>query len=97
MSDTQDMTYGQAAKRLDDILRSIEGGQADIDELSKLVDEAAGLVTLCRGKIEAAEVQVTKIASDLTKAVSSPPQSSSEVPPLSDHDAPPLDDDDIPF
>ena len=97
MSETQEMTYGEAAKRLDDILRSIEGGQADIDELSKLVDEAAGLVTLCRGKIEAAEVQVTKIAADLTKSVSPAPASSAEAPPLGDDDAPPLDDDDIPF
>ena len=97
MSETQDMTYGQAAERLDHILRSIEGGQADIDELSKLVDEAAGLVALCRDKIEAAEVQVTKIAADLTREVAVPQPSTSEAPPLTDADAPPLDDDDVPF
>jgi exodeoxyribonuclease VII small subunit len=97
MSETQDMTYGQAAERLDHILRSIEGGQADIDELSKLVDEAAGLVTLCRDKIEAAEVQVTKIAADLTREAVPPQPSFSEAPPLTDADAPPLDDDDVPF
>ena len=90
MSDTQDMTYGQAAERLDDILRSIEGGQADIDELSKLVDEAAGLVTLCRDKIEAAEVQVTKIAADLTREA--PPAPVEQDAPAT---APP--DDDVPF
>jgi len=94
MSDTQDMTYGQAAERLDHILRSIEGGQADIDELSKLVDEASGLVKLCRDKITAAEVQVTKIAADLTQEAA--PQSFSDAPPLTDADAPPPDDD-IPF
>jgi len=97
MSETQDMTYGQAAERLDDILRSIEGGQADIDELSKLVDEAAGLVTLCRDKIEAAEVQVTKIAADLTREAAAPQASFADAPPLTDADAPPLDDDDVPF
>ena len=97
MSDNQDMTYGQAAQRLDHILRSIEGGQADIDELSKLVDEAAGLVTLCRDKIEAAEVQVTKIAADLTREVPTQPAPVSDAPPLTDDDAPPFDDDDVPF
>ncbi len=109
MSDAQTMTYGQAAQRLDDILQSIEGGQADIDELSKLVDEAAGLVTLCRDKIEAAEVQVTKIAADLTREVSSSESdvsgpisdsfdgsAPSDAPPLTDDDAPPPDDD-VPF
>ena len=95
MSDTQDMTYGQAAERLDHILRSIEGGEADIDELSKLVDEAAGLVKLCRDKIEAAEVQVTKIAADLTREAA--PPSFSDAPPLTDDDAPPPADDDVPF
>ena len=94
MSETQDMTYGEAAQRLDDILRSIEGGQADIDELSKLVDEAAGLVKLCRDKITAAEVQVTKIAADLTQAVPGP--SADDAPPLTDADAP-MGDDDVPF
>ena len=96
MSETQDMTYGQAAERLDDILRSIEGGQADIDELSKLVDEAARLVTLCRDKIEAAEVQVTTIAADLTQQAAAPQVDSSDAPPLTDDDAPPPEDD-VPF
>ena len=97
MSETQEMTYGQAAQRLDHILRSIEGGQADIDELSKLVDEAAGLVTLCRDKIEAAEVQVTKIAADLTREAPLAGATGSDGPPPPDSGAPPLDDDDIPF
>ena len=97
MSETQEMTYGQAAERLDHILRSIEGGQADIDELSKLVDEASGLVTLCRDKIAAAEVQVTKIAADLTQQAAAPqPGADDGAPPLTDADAPPLDDD-VPF
>ena len=60
-------TYGQAAARLEEILQTIEEGQVDIDELSGLVKEAASLVTLCRGKIQAAEVQVKTITEQLER------------------------------
>ena len=62
-------TYGEAAARLEDILSRIEEGKVDIDELSGLVAEAAGLVSLCRGKIQAAEVQVKTITEQLERDV----------------------------
>jgi len=58
-------SYGEAASRLEEILREIEEGQVDVDELSSLVKEAAELVTICRGKIQAAEMQVKTIAEQL--------------------------------
>jgi exodeoxyribonuclease VII small subunit len=60
-------TYGEAAARLEQILTRIEDGQVDIDELSGLVQEAASLVTLCREKIHAAEVQVRTITEQLER------------------------------
>ena len=63
----QDLTYGAAAARLEEILQTIEEGQVDIDELSGLVKEAASLVTLCRGKIQAAEAQVKTITEQLER------------------------------
>lgn len=60
-------SYGDAAKRLEEILRKIEEGEVDIDELSGLVREAAELVTLCRRKIQAAEVQVSQITEQLER------------------------------
>ncbi len=59
--------YGEAALRLEEILGRIEEGQVDIDELSGLVEEAAGLVTLCRDKIRAAEVKVRTITEQLER------------------------------
>jgi len=59
--------YGEAAARLEEILGRIEEGQVDIDELSGLVEEAAGLVTLCRDKIRAAEVKVRTITEQLER------------------------------
>ncbi|WP_224372413.1 exodeoxyribonuclease VII small subunit [Hyalangium versicolor] len=64
---TSEPSYGQAASRLEEILHEIEEGQVDVDELSGLVKEAADLVTLCRGKIQAAEMQVKTIAEQLDR------------------------------
>ena len=63
----KDLRYGEAAARLEQILGQIEEGEVDIDELSGLVEEAAGLVTLCREKIQAAEVQVKTITEQLER------------------------------
>jgi exodeoxyribonuclease VII small subunit len=63
----KELSYGEAAARLEEILRRIEEGKVDIDELSGLVAEAAGLVALCRGKIHAAEVQVKTITEQLER------------------------------
>jgi exodeoxyribonuclease VII small subunit len=62
-----DLSYGQAAERLEEILTTIEEGEVDVDALSGLVKEAAELVTLCRGKIQAAEVQVKTITEQLER------------------------------
>ena len=65
----KELSYGEAAARLEEILRKIEEGKVDIDELSGLVAEAAGLVALCRQKIHAAEVQVKTITEQLERDV----------------------------
>lgn len=65
--DTKELSYGEASSRLEEILQAIEEGQVDIDELSALVKEAADLVTLCRQKIHAAEVQVKTITEQLER------------------------------
>jgi exodeoxyribonuclease VII small subunit len=62
-----ELSYGQAAGRLEEILRKIEEGQVDIDELSGLVGEAAALVTLCRQKIQSADVKVKTITEQLER------------------------------
>ena len=64
---TKEPGYGKAAERLEEILGKIEEGRVDIDELSGLVREAAELVTLCREKIQAAEVQVNTITEQLER------------------------------
>jgi exodeoxyribonuclease VII small subunit len=69
----KEASYGEAAERLETILGRIEEGQVDIDELSSLVEEAARLVTLCRDKIHAAEVQVRTITEQLERETAETP------------------------
>ena len=75
-----ELSYGRAAERLEEILGKIEEGQVDIDELSGLVQEAAGLVTLCRGKIRAAELQVKTITEQLERDSSGDADAEEEPP-----------------
>ena len=70
---SKDVSYGSAAARLEEILQRIEEGKVDIDELSGLVGEAAGLVTLCRDKIQAAEIQVKTITEQLERETAAEP------------------------
>lgn len=72
----EELSYSQAVARLDEILARLEKGEVDIDELSKLVEEAAGLLALCRKKLENAEIQVKRIQEKLEAEV--PPEE--EVP-----------------
>ena len=72
-------SYGEAAVRLEEILGKIEEGQVDIDELSGLVEEAARLVTLCRKKIHAAEVQVKTITEQLERDAPESAESATEA------------------
>ena len=75
----EEPSYGQAADRLEEILAKIEEGLVDIDELSGLVEEAAGLVGLCRKKIVAAEVQVKTITEQLEREAPETAASESEA------------------
>lgn len=58
-------TYTEAASRLDEILRTLREGEVPIDDLAAVVEEAAGLLSLCRKKLRAAEAKVEKIAGEL--------------------------------
>ena len=68
-----ELSYGQASARLEEILGRIEDGRVDVDELSGLVREAAELVTLCRRKIQAAEIQVKTITEQLERETAAEP------------------------
>ena len=59
------LSYGEASKRLETILQEIESGEADVDELSARVEEAAALIHLCRDKLSSTELKVKKVVEEL--------------------------------
>ena len=54
------LTYEKAVKRLDEIVKKIEGGEMDIDSLTANLKEAKDLVEYCKEKLTNVEAEVKK-------------------------------------
>ncbi len=63
----EQLSYTEANTRLETILQDIESGEADVDELSARVEEAAGLIQLCREKLSSTELKVKKVVDALAE------------------------------
>lgn len=57
--------YTDALGELDAILTDLEDDDIDIDVLATKVSRAAALIRICRGRIDAAKVEVQKIVTEL--------------------------------
>ncbi len=64
---SQKMTYEQAIKRLEEIVRNIETGQTNVDALSASLKEAKELVIFCKDKLTKAEEEVKTILDNETE------------------------------
>jgi exodeoxyribonuclease VII small subunit len=65
LPDVATLGYADAMRELDTILAELEADDVDVDRLAERVARAAALIELCRGRIEAARVDVTRIVSEL--------------------------------
>ena len=68
MSETN-LTFEQAMQRLEQIVRTMERGEAPLDESLKLFQEGTELVSNCQKLLDEAQLQVKKI---MTAADGSP-------------------------
>lgn len=57
--------YADAVAELDQILAELDDDGIDIDVLSELVERAAQLITICRGRISSAQQRVAGIVESL--------------------------------
>jgi len=57
--------YAEAVNELEAILTELEADDVDVDRLAEQVRRAADLIELCRGRLENAQVEVTRIVADL--------------------------------
>lgn len=61
----EEITYREALTELEDIVSAIEGEQVDVDDLAIKVKRSAELIRLCRGRIDAAAVEVEAVVQDM--------------------------------
>jgi len=57
--------YAEAVAELEEILTELESDDVDVDRLAEQVRRAADLIELCRGRLDEARVEVTRIVADL--------------------------------
>ncbi len=67
MAKKTEMTYEKAMERLEQIVRSVENNELDIDHLSEKLKEAQGLIRLCKERLYKADEQVKQILDSATK------------------------------
>ena len=56
----KELTYEEAMKRLEEIVKKIESGEMDIDSLAANLKEAKKLVEFCKERLTKAEAEVKK-------------------------------------
>lgn len=61
----KELTYNEAAKRLEEIVTIIEQQSPDVDELTKYVEEAIGLVSFCRDKLTKTDKKLEQLMAKL--------------------------------
>ena len=68
MSETEkesgDLSFEDALKRLEDIVRKLESGDVPLDQSIELYSQGEKLRTLCQQRLEAAQAKIEKITLD---------------------------------
>lgn len=57
----QSMAFEKAMARLEEIVRQLERGEAPLEQALALFEEGSGLVKVCSGLLDQAELQVTRL------------------------------------
>ena len=79
-ADLDDLGYARAVEELEEILAELDGDDVDVDVLAERVRRAADLVQLCRRRLDAARVEVTRIVADLEAVTPLAPDDGPEEP-----------------
>jgi exodeoxyribonuclease VII small subunit len=65
VNDTDSIGYAEAVAELEEILADLESDDVDVDHLATQVKRAADLIELCRGRLDLARTEITRIVADL--------------------------------
>ena len=69
---TASASYADAVTELEQILRELDSVDVDVDHLAERVARAAELIQFCRGRLDAARVDVERIVATLEPNPSDP-------------------------
>lgn len=58
---SKEISYEDAMKRIDEIVSSLEKGEASLEEALKLFEEGTKLTNLCYKKLENAKQKITEL------------------------------------
>lgn len=61
----EDLTYTKAMAELENILRTMQSDQCDIDRLTAFTRRATELITYCRNRLTATDEELRAILNDL--------------------------------
>jgi exodeoxyribonuclease VII small subunit len=61
----RELTYSQALKELEKIVKEIESEDVDIDILAEKIKRASQIITFCKGKLRTAEDEVKKVLTEM--------------------------------
>ncbi len=61
----EQLTYTQAAERLEQIVQQIEAGTLSLDDLSTKVKEATELVKICKKRLQETDKAIEKLLENL--------------------------------
>ena len=64
----QEYTYTAAVTRLEEILRTVENGTEDIDNLYKLLKEADELIKFCQARLYEVDEEVKSLLGSMNDA-----------------------------
>ncbi|MBP8959121.1 MAG: exodeoxyribonuclease VII small subunit [Bacteroidales bacterium] len=62
----KELSFNQAVKEIETILRNIESGDLDVDKLSKEVRRATELIRQCQKKLRSAEEEINGIFKEIS-------------------------------
>lgn len=67
LTPVKELTYNQAVKELEGILRLMQSDECDIDRLATLTRRATELIAECRTRLVATDEELRAILADLEK------------------------------
>lgn len=65
MPKNRELTYSQALKELEKIVKEIESEEVDIDILAEKIKRASQILAFCKTKLRTAEDEVKKVLSEM--------------------------------